>query len=84
MYKYGDMTTAQTVKESKSAVPMRRAHRQYERLNLQQDPSLILTNEEIADDPLMQEAIESMLSDTGEGVTLEELREDIGQPASYQ
>lgn len=84
VHKYGGMTTAQTVKESKLTIPMRGAHRMYERLDLQQDPSLMLTDEEIADDSLMQEAIEAMLSDTGEGVTLEELREGIGQPASYQ
>ena len=84
VHKYGGMTTAQMVKESKSTAPMQNARRQYERLNLQQDPSLILTDKEIANDPLLQEAIDVMLSDTGEGITLEELPEGIGQPTSYQ
>ena len=84
VHRYGGMTTAQIVKLSKSTAPMQNARRQYERLNLQQDPSLTLTDEEIADDPLLQEAIDAMLSDNDQGITLEELRESIGQPASYQ
>ena len=84
VHKYGSMTTAQIVMESKSTAPMQNARRQYQRLKLQQDPSLMLTDEEIADDPLLQEAIDAMLSDNDQGITLEELRESIGQPASYQ
>ena len=84
VHKYGDMTTAQTVKESNSTAPMQDASRQYERLRLQQDPSRVLTEAEIADDPFLQEAIDAMSSDTGGGMTLEELRESIGQPTSYQ
>ena len=84
VHKYGDMTTAQIVEESKSTAPMQDATRRFERLELRRDPSLILTDEEIADDPLLQEALDAMLSDTGEGITLEELQESIGQPTSYQ
>ena len=84
VHKYGGMTTAQVVEESKSTAPMQQASHQYERLNLRQDPSLALTSEDVADDPLLQEAIDAMLSDTGEGITLEELQESIGQPTSHQ
>ena len=84
VHKYGDMTTVQIVKASKSTAPMQNASHQFERLKLQQDPSLVLTSEDIADDPLLREAIDAMLSDTGEGIALEELQESIGQPTSYQ
>ena len=84
VHKYGDMTTAQIVKASKSTAPMQNVSRKFELLNLQRDPSLLLTGEDVANDPLLQEAIDAMLSDDGEGITLEELQESIGQPTSNQ
>ncbi len=84
VHNYGDMTTVQIVKASRSTAPMQSASHQFERLNLQQDPSLVLTSDDIADDPLLREAVDAMLSDTGEGIALEELQESIGQPTSYQ
>ena len=67
----GDITRA-----SKATEPFKRAGK-YDRLDFQQDTSLNITAEEIADDPFLQETLHALRSDTGKRVSLEELRERI-------
>ena len=62
VHKYGKMNTRKIVRASKVTAPMKDAH-QYGQLELQQDPSLSLTDEEIANDPFLREAFDAVLSD---------------------
>ena len=59
---YGDMNTRQIVQASKSTSPMKDAS-QYDRLNLRRDHSLTITDEDIASDLFLQEAVSAALSD---------------------
>ena len=59
---FGEMNRHQIVQASKSTAPMRDAS-QYDRLNLRRDRSLTLTDEDIASDPFLQEAVSAALSD---------------------
>lgn len=59
---YGDMNTRQIVQASKATPPMKGAS-QFDRLDLRHDPSLTLTNEDLANDPFLQEAVSAALSD---------------------
>lgn len=61
---------------SKATEPVKRAG-QYDTLEFSQDTSLNITDEEIADDPFLQETLHALRSDTGKRVSLRELRERI-------
>lgn len=61
---------------SKATEPIQRAG-QYDTLEFRQDTSLNITDEEVAEDPFLQETLHALRSDTGKRVSLEELRERI-------
>ena len=83
VHKYGAMNRDDITRAAKSTKSMKEA-RQYGLLYMEQDPSLILTDEEIANDPFLQEALSVAKSDATEYITLEELRESIGESTHLQ
>lgn len=80
IHKYGRMNTEDIVRESKNTIPVQNA-REYETLQLCQDQSLRITDEEIANDPLLRIAIQAKTADTGDRITLGKLRGYVGESA---
>ena len=70
---YGGMNAKTIARVSKQTKPFEQAE-QYDTLCLQRDPALQVTKEEIANDALLGEALSAIASDTGERVSLDELR----------
>ncbi len=80
IHKYGRMNTEDIVRESKNTIPVQNA-REYETLQLCPDQSLRITDEEIANDPLLRIAIQAKTADTGDRITLGKLRGYVGESA---
>lgn len=74
--KYKDKSVGYITRASKATEPVQRAG-QYDTLDFRQDTSLYITDEEITNDPFLQETLYALRSDTGERVSLKELRERI-------
>ena len=70
---YGGMNARTIARVSKQTRHFEQAE-QYDTLCLQRDPALQVTKKEIANDPLLGEALSAIASDTGERVSLDELR----------
>ena len=74
--KYKRMTVRQITRESKETEPIRQAG-QYDTLHFQQDKSLEITDCEIESDPFLRDTLSAIGNDSGERVSLRELRERI-------
>ena len=70
---YGGMNSGGIAQASKNTKPFEQAE-QDDVLRLQLDPGLQITEEEIAGDSLLDEALSAIARDTGERVSLDELR----------
>ena len=79
VHKYGHMSTEDIVRVSKSDIPVQNA-RECDTLRLRQDQNLRITDEDIANDPLLRMAVRAKASDTGERITLDTLRGHVGEP----
>ena len=80
VHKYGRLNTAEIVRESKNTLPVRNA-REHETLQFCADQNLRITDEDIANDPLLQIAIQAKTADSGGRITLDEMRGCVGEPA---
>ena len=79
VHRHGRMSVSEITYASKQTVPFKNAS-QYEVLNLKRDWSLTITDEDIAKDPFLAETVEALKDDTGEYISLEELkREKVGR-----
>lgn len=79
VHRYGRMSASAITHASKQTVPFKNAS-QYEVLNLKRDWSLTITDEDIAKDPFLAETVETLKNDTGEYISLKELRrEKVGR-----
>ena len=79
VHKYGRMSAEDIVRESRNSIPVQNA-REYETLQLCQDQNLRITDEDIANDPLLLTAVQARAVDTGERITLDDLRGHVGEP----
>ena len=79
VHKYGRMSAEDIVRESRNSIPVQNA-REYETLQLCQDQNLRITDEDIANDPLLLAAVQARAADTGERITLDDLRGRVGEP----
>ncbi len=70
---YGKLNSTAIARVSKQTKPFEQAE-QHDTLCLQRDPALQITEKEIANDPLLREALSAIASDAGERVSLDELR----------
>ncbi len=79
VHKYGHMKTEGIVRKSRNTISFQNA-REYETLQLFQDQALRITDEDIANDPLLRTAVQAREADTGERITLDDLRGYVGEP----
>ena len=70
---YGRMNATTIARASKQTKPFEQAE-QHDTLCLQRDFALQITKEEFANDPLLEEALSAIASDTGKRVSLDKLR----------
>lgn len=80
VHKYGQMKTEDIVRVTKNTIPVQNSW-EYETLQLCEDKTLRITDEDIANDPLLQIAIQAKTADTGDRITLDDLRGHVGEPA---
>ena len=74
--KYKRMDVKSITTESKKTDAFRRAAK-YEALRFSRDASLVLADDDIANDPFLRETVESIEKDDGRRISLETLRENI-------
>ena len=74
--KYKRMNVKSITTESKNTEAFRRAEK-FDVLRFSQDASLVLANDDIANDPFLRETVESIRKDDGSRISLETLRENI-------
>ena len=79
VHKYGRMSVEDIVRESRNSIPVQNA-RECETLQLCQDQKLRITDEDIANDPLLLTAVQARAADTGDRITLDDLRGHVGEP----
>lgn len=79
VHKYGHMNAEDIARESKNTILVQNA-REYETLQLCKDQALRMTDEDIANDPLLRIAVQARADDTGGRITLDTLRGQVGEP----
>lgn len=80
VHNYGHMSAKDLTTASKKTAPFQNPQIS-DALNLRQDPTLRITQKDIANDPLLRTAIQAKAADTGQRITLNQLRGSVGEPA---